>query len=587
MKFPSLLITVSLITALYPATTALGQSANPKKTIQGVKPIERAVPPADGGRGLIRVSPTEIRHYSGDKKRKFYLVSKDNGKTWEEQDAPESYPPNFGGLAFEAPAITWIPSIKHFIRVQPIGGFVFMAPNLDGKWKAVRKDGKWEENWATMSDADRKAQLLTLGSIMRSPIAVNQGKRILVPAHDMRSGSYCHISDDGGLTWKRSKDTIKVPQLEVKPPHKGPRWYNAGVEPSIVELKDGRLMCLMRTSQDQHWQSFSKDYGNTWSKPEPSPFFGTLTMITVGRLNDGRLIALWTSTAPLPEGKHGGSDQWENGFTNRDSHHIALSSDEGKTWQGFREICLNSSRNASDYVAGGDLGNHQGEFVDLGKGKILVSLGQNARHRRIYEIDSKWVYEKSRATDLKKDGLDDWTYHAFIPKVAGHCAYNRKPGATLEEDGMHIKFMDDASLINEKEELDYRAGGATWNFPSGETGRVTLKFKLLPDSKGLHISLADRLFNACDTSAPDLSIYSLIIKPDKNIQTDKEYTLTMTWKGVKKDTSTCTVLIDNKPYKVIKAQNTSPHGINYLHLLSAAQEPDNGAVIISAKAIVK
>ena len=353
-----------------------------------------------------------------------------------------------------------------------------------------------------------------------------------------------------------------------------------------MELKDGRLLCLMRTSQDQHWPSFSSDHGDTWTKPEPSVFYGTLTMITIGRLNDGRLLSLWTSAAPLPEGKHGGNDMWENGFTNRDSHHIAISSDEGKTWQGFREICLNSSRNASDYVAGGDLGNHQGEFVDLGNNKIAVSLGQNERHRRIYEVDLNWLYEKNRSTDLTKDGLGNWTHHTFIPKVAGHCAYNRKPAAELTNEGMLIKFADDPQLINEKEELDYRAGGATWNFPTGKSGKLEMEFKLMPDSKGAYISLADRLFNACDISAKDLAVYGIKLEAGKELKENTFNKLTFIWKGTEKDKYQCQVLLNGKQFATLKAQNTSPHGINYIHIISAANEPDSGIIIKKVQAKV-
>ena len=64
-----------------------------------------ATPPADAGRGLIRVDSREIRHYSGTRKGPDYLVSRDNGKTWEMKAAPAGYPPNYGGIPKESPAI--------------------------------------------------------------------------------------------------------------------------------------------------------------------------------------------------------------------------------------------------------------------------------------------------------------------------------------------------------------------------------------------------------------------------------------------------------------------------------------------------
>lgn len=77
----------------------------------------------------------EIRHYSGTRKGPDYLVSRDNGKTWEMKAAPAGYPPNYGGIPKESPAIVRNPLTREFIRVQPIGGFVFLSKGgLDGKW---------------------------------------------------------------------------------------------------------------------------------------------------------------------------------------------------------------------------------------------------------------------------------------------------------------------------------------------------------------------------------------------------------------------------------------------------------------------
>ena len=102
-----------------------------------------ATPPSDAGRGLIRVNSREIRHYSGTRKEPDYLVSKDNGKTWEMKAAPSGYPPNYGGIPKESPAIARNPVTREFIRVQPIGGFIFLSKGgLDGKWFAVTNDGK-------------------------------------------------------------------------------------------------------------------------------------------------------------------------------------------------------------------------------------------------------------------------------------------------------------------------------------------------------------------------------------------------------------------------------------------------------------
>ncbi|MGL4854638.1 MAG: sialidase family protein [Lentisphaeria bacterium] len=555
------------------------------------------VPPADAGRGLVRVSENEIRHYSGDRGKVSMVVSRDNGLTWNKETAGESYPRNFGGIPKESPAIIRNPVTNEFIRVQPKGGFVFQTKGgLDGQWLAATKDGKLSADWVKST-----SNLVSLGGIMRNPTFVNKGKRILIPAHDAATGTWLHLSDDGGATWRKSKDTVLVPAFEMKPPHHGNRWRNNGVEGTIVELKDGRLWMILRCSQDQYWQSYSSDFGDTWTKAEPSRFFGTLTMPTIGRLSDGRLLMLWTNTMALPENKSTAkSNLQEDAFTNRDSHHAAISSDEGKTWIGFREIILDEHRNRSDYATFSgrqDRGKHQSEFMELDKNRVLISLGQHAQHRKLVILDTRWLYEKSRSNSFE-NGLDDWTIHTYIPVKAGHCAYNRKPSAFLvnhpdsaSKKVMQVKRTADTAVINIANEVNYERGGATWNFPNGRQGKVELKFYINEVSGGVQLSLMDRLFNACDVTANEYSQYTFAIGAGKKLgnfelKAKRWYTLSLQWSGVGEKGS-CRVSIDGKLVTNLKINKTSPNGISYLHLVSTALEADNGVLIESIKASVK
>ncbi len=560
-------------------------------------PVIVATPPSDAGRGLVRVSATEIRHYSGDKKPLHYLVSRDNGLTWKDEPAPASYPPNFGGVPKESPAFAQNPLTKEFMRIQPAGDHVFISQGgLDGKWLAVTKDGKLTEDWAT---GDRK-NLITLGGILRSPLFIDNGKRVLVPGHSMRRGSEVNYSDDGGLTWRKSKTVVSAPPHRPGGEHAGARWYNAGVEASIVELKDGKLWMLTRTSQDRYYESFSTDRGETWSKGEPSRFFGTLTMPTVGKLKDGRLIALWTNTHALPELKTAVKDQWEDVFTNRDSHHAAISSDNGKTWTGFREIILDEHRNRSDYANFGgseDRGKHQSEFIQLDDNRLLLSVGQHKNHRRLMILDTRWLYEKSRVCTFA-DGLDSWTHHTYIPVIKGHSSYNRKPAAELVDNpgkpgakAMRIGFLDDPSLVNEKSGADYRRGGATWNFPNGERGRADIAFRLGRDSAGMRLSLADRLFNACDADIAPYALYTLKLAPGEKIgsetlRADTPYHLGVKWNGVNKGSS-AEIFLNDRRVATLPINAPSPNGASYLHFVTLAEKPDSGALVEAVAARVE
>lgn len=564
-------------------------------------PVIVGTPPSDAGRGLVRVSDTEIRVYSGTRGKPDYLVSKDNGMTWNKAMAPASYPPNFGGIPKESPAISKNPLTGEFIRVQPISGFVFLSKGgLDGQWSAVTKDGKLESDW---NNEGKRKNLLTLGGIMRSPTFVNKGKRVLVPTHEMGRGTWFHISDDGGLTWKASRGGLTSPRSEKKPPHEGFRWFNNAVETSVVELADGSLYALCRTSMDQYYESVSKDFGNTWSPAKPSRFFGTLTMPTIGKLADGTLVALWTNTMALPENKLATDGKWEDVFTNRDSHHIALSRDQGKTWYGFRELILDEHRNNSDYAThhgAEDRGKHQSQFVQLDKNRILATVGQHQSHRKLMVIDLRWVGEKSRKTHAGEN-VEDWTIHTYMPEKKGHASYNRKPSCAVIEDSgkkvLEIKRLDDPSLVNEAAGVDYQNGGATWNLPNGTVGKVEFTFKVAPgeqaDASGIQVSLTDRLFNACDATTKDYAIFTFPIQlkpvPCIVVGNKKVKISTTSWNkvGVLWMNEKATVFLNGKPVGKLDSSNPTPNGVSYVHFISTGTKPDSGVLLDEVEAKVK
>ena len=121
--------------------------------------------------------------------------------------------------------------------------------------------------------------------------------------------SYCYISDDDGKTWRESQ--------RVKP--RDGCW-----EPACIELKDGRVMMLMRTGMGGQYKSISKDEGQTWSTPVPTPLVGTAAPVSISRVpRTGDLLAIWN---------HNPGAKKRNPLT------AALSKDEGETWRYFRNI---------------------------------------------------------------------------------------------------------------------------------------------------------------------------------------------------------------------------------------------------------
>ena len=324
------------------------------------------VPVADAGRGLVRVSAKKIRSYPGKGGREF-VQSTDNGLTWRTFELPASYP-DATCLAKESPSIERNPNTGEFLRIEPLyrqkdqEGIYRSNGGLDGKWQRVE---------------DSAGKPILISGILRNPLWVNSGKRVVVPGHG--GGCWTWFSDEQGQTWKRS-NKVNAPAHQIGGVHRGTRWNHGMVEGTIAELKDGRLWMVARTAQDQHWETFSDDFGETWSAAEPSRFWGTITMPTFHRMEDGRLLFLWSNTTALPEVKRLKKRGGEDVFTNRDALHAAISEDDGKTWIGFREVVLDEHRNDPDYAVtagSNDRGKHQSEVVQLDENRVLLSCGQH------------------------------------------------------------------------------------------------------------------------------------------------------------------------------------------------------------------
>lgn len=135
------------------------------------------------------------------------------------------------------------------------------------------------------------------------------------------------VSADEGKTWKRSN------WIDLG----GHGHHDGAVEPTAVELKDGRLMMLIRTSLDQFWRAYSDDKGRSWRVIEPSGINASSAPGWVLRLKSGRLAFVWNQVkaegaekAPKPES--GGQASEIPASWHREELSLAFSDDEGKTW---------------------------------------------------------------------------------------------------------------------------------------------------------------------------------------------------------------------------------------------------------------
>jgi len=554
------------------------------------EPVAVAVPPKDACSGLVQLPNGEIRHYAIGPDHSatgpWYMSSLDSGLTWKYR---RSLPGEIG-------ADFQISQSNTFLKL-------FARSTIDkGVYCAME-----------MGDGNRVARVSKISDFnindtsLRNPLYVPSRSRIIIPG-SLRN-SLVFYSDDQGKSWETS-DWISIPRKPIEGDDQSVRWYNAGVEPTLALLNDETVWMILRTSHDTFFESFSKDYGETWSTPEPSRFHGTNVMPTLYRMSDGRLLFIWCNTVPLPEFPKPESMKYflghkllegvrEDVFTNRDVVHAAISDDDGKTWYGFRELYLTESRNAPNYGKLGfgiDKSLHQNQVIEIGLNKVLVSSGQNTAFRTMLAFDVDYLYEKHRKEDFS-DGIDNLSVFQYVSGMVGWYSLDRKVGADIVKDPikpenkvLKICRPEDPSLVIENQ-------GAVWNFPSGFNGTVSFDLYLTTEFKGASISLTDRWFNPVDTTTSKKSIFNIGIKNDGVIgdqialERGKWYQVKLSWKGAEQNEEgwSCEAKIEGvKGVIKLPQLNTCKNGVNYLHLQSTSDTEDLGGFLVdNLEALVK
>lgn len=155
-------------------------------------------------------------------------------------------------------------------------------------------------------------------------IQLNNGRLLMaVNLYNIAEGSslpkgslWSYYSDDNGKTWT-SGEVVPNPENFLTQ------------EPGIVELKDGSILMIIRSNIGVQGISYSNDKGQTWSAVARSNIKSPVSPASIERIpSTGDLLLVWNN--------NGGDDPAIKG--KRTPLTVAISKDEGKTWQKIKNI---------------------------------------------------------------------------------------------------------------------------------------------------------------------------------------------------------------------------------------------------------
>lgn len=145
-------------------------------------------------------------------------------------------------------------------------------------------------------------------------------------AWDLRGIALFFLSDDGGRTWRESRDWLAFPG----------KCVSGLQEPGVVERRDGTLYGWCRTEAGSQYETESADRGETWSVPRVSTFRSPCSPMSIKRIPaTGWLLAVWNDHSKKTT--HRETD-WQSSSWGRTPLTIATSDDDGTTWLAARDI---------------------------------------------------------------------------------------------------------------------------------------------------------------------------------------------------------------------------------------------------------
>ena len=235
-------------------------------------------------------------------------LSEDGGRTWSERIVIQE---NLWGRNVKHPNMLRLPSGEIMLT------FTAWASEIERNVFMKRSEDECE-TWGEIVQVSEPGWYCTNNDHI---VQLSTG-RILLPSHGgpgfrfVRGNplhAFVFYSDDGFRTWRMSEDTMTAPGRGAH-------------EPSIVELKDGRLLCILRTTQKCIYRAYSEDGGVHWSVPQPTDLAAPDAPPLIKRIpTTGDLLLLWNN---VPS-----DTNWP-----RTPLTAAVSRDEGETWTNLQDV---------------------------------------------------------------------------------------------------------------------------------------------------------------------------------------------------------------------------------------------------------
>ncbi|MCO6457345.1 MAG: exo-alpha-sialidase [Pirellulaceae bacterium] len=416
--------------------------------------------------------------------------------------------------------------------------------------------------WRGYNGSQMEYERLPGGRIL-VPFGSFQPHAKAVPPHG-RHQTIILYSDDGGQTWRESESKL------IAPCYAGFNGSNEGAcEPAIEQLRDGSLWMLMRSQTGFLYESSSRDNGATWDQASASRFSTSTGPPNIMRHKNGWLVVCWNNCELPP--RHEGAGV----YGGRDALHIAVSSDEGRTWRGFREIYLDHRRNDNP-AQSGDRGTAYPLAAYTADGQIVVLAGQGHGGRNPILVDPAWIVETSASSDFS-DGLEQWSVHKHHGPAKGWWRA-RAVGCQLVAHPSNPA----ARCLNVRKADELPADGATWNFPNGWRGSLTARLMIRQGFHGGVICLNDRMFDPANDFGEQFAIFQAAIERDG--QLGEARLRPGTWHDVtlKWDLSAaqCELQVDGRPAGRLPLRCPTLNGISYVRFRSAATVIDAAGVLV-------